>query len=77
MLVDVAGIEGRYPNSWIRLYIFRNVMFTYMMKRSDEQDESDLVVPKKWHHLCVALNGTSLMVTGVVVSSQALEKSTS
>ena len=68
MLVDLAGIEGRYPNSWIRLWIFQNTMYTFMMKRPDEKDVSNLVVPKKWHHLCVALNGTSLVVTGVVVS---------
>ena len=70
MLVDLAGIEGRYPNSWIRLYIFQNTFYTFMMKRPDEKDVSNLVVPKKWHHLCVALNGTSLMVTGVVASSK-------
>ena len=43
-----------------------------MMKRTDEKDYSNLVVPKTWHHLCVALNGTSLMVTGVVVSKQII-----
>ena len=71
-MVDVAGTEGRYPNSWVRLWIFQSIMFTFMMKRTDEKDYSNLVVPKTWHHLCVALNGTSLMVTGVVVSKQII-----
>ena len=70
MLVDVAGTEGKYPNSWVRLWIFQNTMYTFMMKRGEEEDNSNLVEPQKWHHLCVALNGTSLEVTGVVVCSK-------
>ena len=44
--------------------------FLYMLRRSDDtiRDPMDaIVMPKKWHHLCVAIDGASKMVHGVVV----------
>ena len=41
-----------------------------MLRRSDDKirDAMDaIVMPKKWHHLCVAINGASNMVQGVAV----------
>ena len=41
-----------------------------MLRRSDDKirDPMDaIVMPKKWHHLCIAIDGASNMVTGVAV----------
>ena len=41
-----------------------------MLRRSDDKirDPMDaIVMPKKWHHLCVAIDGASNMVHGVAV----------
>ena len=45
--------------------------FLYMLRRSDVmvRDPMDaIVMPKKWHHLCIAVDGVSNTVRGVSVS---------
>ena len=56
----------------VKLYTFEspNKEFLYMLRRSDDKirDPMDaIVMPKKWHHLCIAIDGASNMVTGVAV----------
>ena len=56
----------------VKLYTYKSPdkEFLFMLRRSDDKirDPMDaIVMPKKWHHLCVAINGASNMVQGVVV----------
>ena len=56
----------------VKLYTFLSPdkEFLYMLRRSDDKirDPMDaIIMPKKWHHLCVAINGASNMVQGVAV----------
>ena len=69
-ILEVCGQEGKYPNSWVELWLFQTTMFSFMMKKSMLENDTtvDIMVPKKWHHLCVAVNGTSLVISGVMVS---------
>ena len=57
----------------VKLYTFQSPdkEFLYMLRRSDDmvRDPMDaIVMPKKWHHLCVAIDGTTNTVRGVSVS---------
>ena len=56
----------------VKLHTFQSadMEFLYMLRRSDDKlwDPMDgIFMPKKWHHLCVAINGASNMVQGVAV----------
>ena len=75
ILVDISlanPSNAGYGWPLVKLFTFQSpdTVFLYMLRRSDDKirDPMDaIVMPKKWHHWCVAIDGASNTVQGVSV----------
>ena len=68
---SLANLKLGWP--LVKLYTFQStgMVFNYMLRKSSNQlgDPMDgIVIPEKWQHLCVAMDGTTNIVRGVSVS---------
>ena len=66
----LANLDHGWP--LIKLYTFQSpdVAFLYMLSRSrsEVRDPMDsIVMPEKWHHLCVAIDGAANTLRAVAV----------
>ena len=68
---SLANLKQGWP--LVKLYTFQSTdtVSYYMLRKSSNQvgDPMDgIVIPEKWHHLCVTMDGNSNTVRGVSVS---------
>ena len=69
---SLANLKQGWP--LVNLYTFQSSEAAfYMLRKSSSQlgDSMDgIILPQRWHHLCVAMDGASNIVRGVSVSKQ-------
>ena len=63
---NLESVQGE----WVAIYlkIFDTPAFYISFIKRPGQVIQDLLMPKQWHHLCVAINGISKLLTTVLVS---------
>ena len=67
---SLADLNHGWPLVKLSTFQSPDQVFLYMLRRSDDKirDPMDaIVMPKKWHHWCVAIDGASNTVQGVSV----------
>ena len=72
---SLANLKQGWPLVKLSIFQSPDQIFLYMLRRSDDiiRDPMDaIVMPKKWHHWCVAVDGSSNTVQGVSVRTEEI-----